>query len=168
MVKDQQWFEMRAIRKRRLASAVWIPLRAAITLESTGKFGFVGFEKEDFCVGSVALPRTLRKSANKLGWDDVGTSRRHKPYVNKNGYQTAELFESIDRQVRGIHLVLEQHFSSGPGRDGPFGPPPGQSPAGGFPAPGSHLRSTGQQRNVASARGGRYAAAEAGSELRSA
>src|SRR5450432_1959973 len=28
-----------------------------------------------------------------------------------------------------------------PGRDGPFGPPPGQIPAGGFPAPGSHLES---------------------------
>ena len=30
----------------------------------------------------------------------------------------------------------------GPGRDGPFGPPPGQNPASGFPAPGSHLGST--------------------------
>ncbi len=28
-----------------------------------------------------------------------------------------------------------------PGRDGPFGPPPGQIPASGFPAPGSHLGS---------------------------
>ena len=28
------------------------------------------------------------------------------------------------------------------GRDGPFGPPPGQNPASGFPAPGSHLGST--------------------------
>jgi hypothetical protein len=27
----------------------------------------------------------------------------------------------------------------GPGRDGPFGPPPGQNPASRFPAPGSHL-----------------------------
>jgi hypothetical protein len=32
----------------------------------------------------------------------------------------------------------------GPGRDGPFEPPPGQNPASGFPAPGSHLGSTGQ------------------------
>jgi len=31
---------------------------------------------------------------------------------------------------------------SGSGRDGPFGPPPGQIPASGFPAPGSHLGST--------------------------
>lgn len=31
---------------------------------------------------------------------------------------------------------------SGPGRDGPFGPPPGQNPASGSPAPGSHLGST--------------------------
>ena len=29
-----------------------------------------------------------------------------------------------------------------PGRDGPFGPPPGQNPASGFPAPGSHFGST--------------------------
>ena len=29
----------------------------------------------------------------------------------------------------------------GPGRDGPFGPPPGQNPASGFPAPVSHLES---------------------------
>lgn len=33
----------------------------------------------------------------------------------------------------------------GPGRDGPFGPPPGQIPASGFPAPGSHLGSTGRE-----------------------
>jgi hypothetical protein len=32
-----------------------------------------------------------------------------------------------------------------PGRDGPFGPPPGQNPACRFPAPGSHLRSTDQR-----------------------
>jgi hypothetical protein len=31
---------------------------------------------------------------------------------------------------------------SGPGRDGSFEPPPGQNPACGFPAPGSHLGST--------------------------
>jgi hypothetical protein len=30
----------------------------------------------------------------------------------------------------------------GRGRDGPHGPPPAQSPACGFPAPGSHLGST--------------------------
>jgi len=36
-------------------------------------------------------------------------------------------------------------FSFGPGRDGPCGPPPGQNPASGFPAPGSHLRSTAER-----------------------
>ncbi len=42
------------------------------------------------------------------------------------------------------------------GRDGPFGPPPGQNPACRFSAPGSRLRSTGQ-RNVCSARSARSA-----------
>jgi hypothetical protein len=37
---------------------------------------------------------------------------------------------------------------TGHGRDGPFGPPPVQNPACGFPAPGSHLRSTDEKRTV--------------------
>jgi hypothetical protein len=36
----------------------------------------------------------------------------------------------------------------GPGRDGPCGPPPGQNPACGFPAPGSHVGSTGSESHL--------------------
>jgi hypothetical protein len=42
---------------------------------------------------------------------------------------------------------------SGPGRDGPCGPPPGQNPACGFPAPGSHLGSAGSMTFGETARG---------------
>jgi hypothetical protein len=62
---------------------------------------------------------------------------------------------------------LPRDWGGRPGRDGPFGPPPGQSPACRFPAPGSHLRSTGQ-RSACSARGARYAGPEADSGLGSA
>jgi hypothetical protein len=62
---------------------------------------------------------------------------------------------------------LPRDWGGLPGRDGPFGPPPGQSPACRFPAPGSHLRSTGQ-RSACSARGARYAGPEADSGLGSA
>ncbi len=53
------------------------------------------------------------------------------------------------REVAEAHGHFERR---GPGRDGPFGPPPGQNPASGFPAPGSHLRVNGG-RSVGKARG---------------
>ena len=61
--------------------------------------------------------------------------------------------------LRSTLLIL------GPGRDGPFGPPPGQIPACGFPAPGSHLRST-VSRIEGWAKDGGCEAAEAESAFR--
>ena len=76
----------------------------------------------------------------------------------------------LDSSILPLHLThLPSHAGLPrrlrPGRDGPFGPPPGQSPAGRFPARGSHLRSTGQ-RSVERARGVRCAVQEADSGLR--
>jgi hypothetical protein len=42
----------------------------------------------------------------------------------------------------GASVVVGARESRGRGRDGALTPPPAQNPASGFPAPGSHLRST--------------------------
>ena len=44
--------------------------------------------------------------------------------------------------------LFGSHVSGCLGRDGPFEPPPEQNPASGFPAPGSHLGSTGSEAFV--------------------
>lgn len=53
-MKPQNWFEMSDIRKRWLAAAVWVPLRAANYFEKTGSYGTVGFIEEFYGVGSLA------------------------------------------------------------------------------------------------------------------
>ena len=55
---------------------------------------------------------------------------------------------NADSPLEQFELEAEAPRLYSPGRDGPFGPPPGQSPACGFPAPGSHLGSTGSETFV--------------------
>jgi hypothetical protein len=51
----QNWFEMQDIRRRKLATAVWIPLRAMHNFQSEGEFGYVGFVKDFYGVGTLAV-----------------------------------------------------------------------------------------------------------------
>ena len=69
---DQEWFEMADIRRRKLNSAVWIPLRASQTLEAAGKRGHLGYREEFFGLGSIAVPLEKRARAKTLDWSDVG------------------------------------------------------------------------------------------------
>jgi hypothetical protein len=45
---DKTWFEMKEHRKRRIADAVWIPLRATEYKEKKGRYGYVGYKEEYF------------------------------------------------------------------------------------------------------------------------
>ncbi len=53
---NQDWFEMKDVRRRRLATSVWIPLRAVQTLEKHGSYGYEGFKEEFFGAGTLAVP----------------------------------------------------------------------------------------------------------------
>lgn len=61
---NQEWFEMKGVRKRYFDKAVWIPLRSVNKIESKGKYGYLGYKEEFFGAGSLAVP--LVKGSNLL------------------------------------------------------------------------------------------------------
>ena len=104
---NREWFEMRDIRRRRLNSAVWIPLRAVCQIEKVGRHGFRYFREEFFGAGSLAVPIEARDVASKLGWSNVGIMHSHRPYVDQGLYHPSDAYE-LGEDFDGIHLALEQ------------------------------------------------------------
>jgi hypothetical protein len=109
---NQDWFEMADIRRRKLNNSVWIPLRAIQELEKSGRYGYLGYRKEFFGLGSVAVPIDQRDAVSKLGWDDIGISHNHSGFCDNGRYVVADVFEDYDGKYLGTHLVLDQHFNS--------------------------------------------------------
>ena len=105
---DKAWFEMRAIRQRKLNTAVWIPLRAVDKTGQLGRFGFHGFKEDFFGAGTLAVPVAAREAANQLGWGDIGISHHHGPCVQEGSYLASDAYDSHLENFRGIHLALEQ------------------------------------------------------------
>jgi hypothetical protein len=109
---DQRWFEMSDVRRRRLATAVWIPLRAAQTIEEEGRYGVAGFKEVLLGVGSLAVPVEKREFARQLGWTDVGIAYDHAPLVEGERYVACDIYEDSAGQFTGVHLALQQHTNS--------------------------------------------------------
>jgi hypothetical protein len=114
---DQNWFEMRDIRPRRLDASVWIPLRAISTIEKCGRYGFVGFKKELLGVGTLAVPIDKKNIAEKLDWGDVGISHEHGPNIGDEVYIASDIYQDCKGEFTVIHLVLEQNINSLEGRE---------------------------------------------------
>jgi hypothetical protein len=70
--RRQAWFEMREVRARSLATAVWIPLRASHEVLSQGKYGYEGYSEEFYGIGSVMFDAASNNTAIQLGWSDIG------------------------------------------------------------------------------------------------
>lgn len=109
---NQDWFEMADIRRRKLNSSVWIPLRAIHELEKRGQYGYLGYRKEFFGIGTVAVPIDQKDALSKLGWEDIGISHNHSGFCDNGKYVAADVFEDYDGKYLGTHLVLDQHFNS--------------------------------------------------------
>ncbi len=107
---EQAWFEMAAIRRRRLSDAVWVPLRVAEYIHERGRTGFEGYSAEFFGLGSIAVPVARRGEADELGWSEIGIGRRHGVYASRDRYIPAEVYEYEDSDNLGIELILEQNF----------------------------------------------------------
>jgi hypothetical protein len=107
---DQKWFEMPDVRKRKLNSAVWIPLRASLRLVASGRRGHCGFREEYFGAGSIAVPLDRKADAEKLDWSDVGLRHSHGGGMDGRRYVPADIFE--DGDLKGLALVLEQDGNS--------------------------------------------------------
>ena len=105
---DQEWFEMKDIRRRNLAAATWIPLRAARAVERVGKFGFVGFREDWLGTRTLAVSAENRSDAFTLNWDDIGTGHNHAGCVDNGRYIPADVYEDFHGRFTGVHLVLNQ------------------------------------------------------------
>lgn len=104
----QEWFEMKDIRKRWLANAVWIPLRASHKIEEVGRYGYVGYREEFYGAGTLAVSLDAKKEADKLGWIDIGIARSHGSIVDSDRYIPCDVYEHHSGKPTGIALVLEQ------------------------------------------------------------
>ncbi|WP_244788180.1 hypothetical protein [Cupriavidus pauculus] len=105
---DQEWFEMKALRVRRMVNASWIPLRQARTLTKAGRYAFSGYLEEFQGAGSVAFPIASQPETNRLGWTDVGPSHSHRPWIRDNEYLPSDRFDGYGDKLVGLHLVLQQ------------------------------------------------------------
>lgn len=109
---DQRWFEMADIRRRKLAGAVWIPLRASQHLEEVGRFGYEGHKSEFLGVGTLAVPVKNKVEAETLGWMEVGLRHNHCGYIQDGEYIAADVYRDNDGRFSGVHLVLDQRGTS--------------------------------------------------------
>ena len=105
---DQEWFEMKDIRRRDLAAAAWIPLRASRALERVGQFGFIGFREDWLGACSLAVPADDRANALTLSWGAVGIRGNHAGCVDNGRYVPADVYEDFEGKFTGVHLVLKQ------------------------------------------------------------
>ncbi|WP_133138087.1 hypothetical protein [Legionella rowbothamii] len=107
---NKEWFEMKDIRRKKFDSMAWIPLRAAEYKINIGTYGYEGYQKEFFGVGSIAIPYKQIEEAKRLDWTDIGRSSNHSHtgWFDDKQYFPAEVYKDYQGNVDGIHLVLEQ------------------------------------------------------------
>src|SRR5271165_4308366 len=107
---EKSWFDLKEIRKRRLADAVWIPLRASELVEKTGTYGYPGFKEEFFGLGSVAIPVERREEAEKLGWIELSGSQG--TCAGSDFYKPADIYRYHEKIDLGVELVVVQNFET--------------------------------------------------------
>lgn len=106
---DQEWFEMREVRRRRLNNSVWIPLRASSILVNEGHFGYVGHKEEFYGVHSIAVPLANRDKAADLSWSNGGLGSSHSGHIDADdAYIPSDSYSLYNPDLLGVHLVLEQ------------------------------------------------------------
>jgi hypothetical protein len=75
-------------------------------------FGDVGYLRDTFACGSLAVPLEHRGLGDKLGWSDIGVGHATRSYADENGYKAADEYwlDWSSRQARGAELVIVQVF----------------------------------------------------------
>ena len=109
---NNDWFEMRNLRRRRFENSVWIPLRAVEIIEENGTYGYVGFKKEFFGLGSLAIPLDRRDQAANLDWSTIGIIHDQNVWATPEHYKPVDVYQYNDQVDLGTELVLVQHFSA--------------------------------------------------------
>src|SRR5438128_7424225 len=104
---EQKWFEMGEIRRRKLESVVWVPLRS-IAKSAQGRYGALGYRSEFYGVGTFAVTIDDKPKAEKLGWNDVGVLRDHSGSVEGGKYIASDVRPREYDNFEGLYLVLDQ------------------------------------------------------------
>jgi hypothetical protein len=106
------WFEMTDLRRRKYATAVWVPLRVSENTVFAGNTGRPGNKEEWLCVGCIGVPIANKAEAEKLQWMDIGLSNEGRPYAFQDGrYSRAEAYQHNDGEDFGVNFVHEQRIS---------------------------------------------------------
>lgn len=109
---EQVWFEMRDVRRRKLSSAVWIPLRSCNVIDKNGTYGSPGFKEEFYGVGTLAVPLEKKEAAEELEWSGLGLDHQHAGYIEEGRYIASDIYEHHRNGLIGLHLVLNQRGTS--------------------------------------------------------
>ncbi len=109
------WIEMKQIRKRRIADAVWIPLRAVETIREEGRYGYPGYLHEFFGLGSVAVSLTQRDEAKTLSWSDIGIMHDQGIWATNEFYKPRK-FTNTTKQRTWVSNWRWSSVSMGPKR----------------------------------------------------
>jgi hypothetical protein len=109
---NQDWFEMPEIRRRKLANAVWIPLRAIHQIEEIGDYGHAGYKSEFYGVATLAIPTENKREAEELGRTGAGIDQQHSGRLEEDKYVPADIYQDNCGAFSGVHLVLDQRGNS--------------------------------------------------------
>ncbi len=107
---NADWFEMKEIRRRRFANAVWIPLHAEEPVVEEGRYGYPNYRREFFGLGSLAVPLAKRDAVQRLGWNDIGISHQQGIWAKEEFYKPADIYWYNANEDLGIELALIQNF----------------------------------------------------------
>jgi hypothetical protein len=107
---NQSWFEMEDLRKRKLDTSVWVPLRVSKSIKNDVDYGKVGFQDEFTGHGCLMVPIDKKNASEKLSWSDIGISNSQGLNFVFGEYSQADSYESEGFQ--GVHLVLDQTFDN--------------------------------------------------------
>lgn len=107
-----EWYQFKDLKFHPLNKAVWVPLRAIEDDGSGKRFGDLGYKKNTFACGTLAVPLANRELGDKLGWSEVGVGHEVGHYADARGYKPVGEYW-LDWEKRGpsaADLVLPQHF----------------------------------------------------------
>jgi hypothetical protein len=106
------WFRYPDLKSRNFSKSVWIPLRASEDLRREKEFGQLGYVRETFACGTLAVPVEHRELGEKLRWMQIGLIHEIGHYSGPEGYKTTDQYwlDWPSPNAAGIHLVLPQHL----------------------------------------------------------
>jgi hypothetical protein len=107
----QSWFEMADLRRRRFATAVWVPLYSSEKIVAQGEYGQPGWSEEYLLAHSTAFAPEKRAEAERLDLHDFGHNRV--PHAYRNGeYKACEIYQRNDHEDLGVDFVFDQHLGN--------------------------------------------------------